>query len=59
MNLKERMRLAKLSIGAGGAVILHQLIMWGRIDVADVLHHEFFGGVLIAFGLGAYWLGRK
>ena len=52
MRDMKRRDIAFISILAGGAVLAHQLLTWGRIDLVDVLHHEFFSGVLVAFGAG-------
>ncbi|MFH2109881.1 MAG: hypothetical protein ABIJ47_01330 [Candidatus Bathyarchaeota archaeon] len=55
----KRRTLAFFSILAGGAVLAHQVLVWGRIDLVDILHHEFFSGVLLAFGAGVYIGGGK
>ncbi|MFH2111687.1 MAG: hypothetical protein ABIJ47_10570 [Candidatus Bathyarchaeota archaeon] len=55
----KRRNLAFLSILAGGAVLAHQLLVWGRVDLVDIMHHEFFSGVLLAFGAGVYMGGGK
>ena len=35
------------------AILVHQIIFYGVvIDLRDVLHHEFFAFVLLAFGIG-------
>ncbi|MCK4320632.1 hypothetical protein KAW11_03360 [Candidatus Bathyarchaeota archaeon] len=45
--------IALFSIFAGILILIHHLVTMGRIfDVNDVLHHEFFAGITIAFGLG-------
>ena len=45
--------IAFFSIFVGILILIHHLVTVGRIfDVNDVLHHEFFAGVIIAFGLG-------
>jgi len=51
MNMKRR-DIAFISILAGGVILAHQVLTWGRVDLVDVLHHEFFSGVLLAFGAG-------
>jgi len=48
----KRRDIAFISALAGGAVLAHQLLVWGRVDLADILHHEWFSGVLLAFGAG-------
>jgi len=58
MKMKRR-DLAFISVLAGGAVLAHQLLMWGRVDLVDVLHHEFFSGVLLAFGAGLHLGGGR
>jgi len=58
MNMKRR-DLAFISILAGGAILAHQVLVWGRIDLVDILHHEFFSGVLLAFGAGVYMGGER
>lgn len=50
----KRRDLAFLSALAGGAVLAHQVLVWGRVDLVDVLHHEFLAGVLLAFGAGIH-----
>lgn len=58
MKMK-RQTLAFISVLAGGAVLAHQLLTWGRVDLVDVLHHEFLAGVLLAFGAGVYIGGSE
>ena len=58
MNMKRR-DIAFISMLAGGAVLAHQLLTWGRIDLVDVLHHEWFAGVLLALGVGIIIGGGK
>jgi hypothetical protein len=51
---------ALISIVVGILVLMHHLIYHSRLfDVRDVLHHEFFAGVFIAFGMGAFLFGEK
>jgi hypothetical protein len=43
-----------ISIALGILILLHHLVDTSRLfDVKDILHHEFFAGVSIAFGIGA------
>ncbi|MFH2109891.1 MAG: hypothetical protein ABIJ47_01380 [Candidatus Bathyarchaeota archaeon] len=42
---------------AGAAILAHQVLIWGRIDLVDVLHHEWVAGVLLAAGLGIRYGG--
>lgn len=58
MKMKRR-DLAFISVLAGGAVLAHQLLMWGRVDLAEILHHEFLAGVLLAFGAGVHVGGGR
>ena len=58
MKMKRR-DLAFISVLAGGAVLAHQLLTWGRVDLAEILHHEFLAGVLLAFGAGVHVGGEK
>ena len=44
---------------AGVAVLAHQVLVWGRIDLAEVLHHEWVVGVLLAAGLGIRYGGDQ
>jgi hypothetical protein len=46
--------LGALTLAAGALILAHQLITWQRIDITDILHHEWFAGVLLAFSLGVY-----
>ena len=49
-----------ISIAVGILILMHHLIYSSRLfDVIDVLHHEFFAGVFIAFGMGAFLFGAK
>jgi hypothetical protein len=35
------------------AILIHQIVFYGVfVDLKDVLHHEFFAFVLLAFGIG-------
>ena len=35
------------------AILVHQIVFYGVVvDLKDVLHHEFFAFVLLAFGIG-------
>ena len=44
---------ALIFVLAGIAIILHQLIFYGKVwEWDDALHHELFAGLAIAFGLG-------
>ena len=58
MKMKRR-DLAFISVLAGGAVLAHQLLMWGRVDLAEIPHHEFLAGVLLAFGAGVHVGGGR
>ena len=58
MNMKRR-DLGFISAVAGGAVLAHQVLVWGRVDLVDVLHHEFFAGVLLAFSAGIHMGGGR
>ena len=58
MKMKRR-DLAFISILAGGAVLAHQVLVWGRVDLVDILHHEFLAGVLLAFGAGVHVGGGR
>ena len=51
MSMKLR-DIAFFSILAGAAILAHQVLTWGRIDLVDIMHHEFFSGVLMALGAG-------
>jgi len=45
--------IAFLFVSVGILILIHHLVTTGRIfDVNDVLHHEFFAGITVAFGLG-------
>ena len=49
-----------ISITLGIIILIHHLIYTSRLlDVKDILHHEFFAGVFIAFGLGAFLFRTK
>jgi len=51
---------ALISIVVGILILIHHLIYHSRLfDVRDILHHEFFAGVFIAFGMGAFLFGAK
>ena len=51
---------ALISITLGIVILIHHLIYVRRLfDVGDILHHEFFAGVFIAFGIGAFLFGNK
>ena len=40
-------------------VTIHHFVVCGRFfDLADMLHHEFFSFVCLAFGLGSTLKGR-
>ncbi len=44
-----------ISVTLGILILIHHLIYTSRlIDVEHILHHEFFAGVFIAFGMGAF-----
>ena len=58
MKMKRR-DLAFISILAGGAVLAHQVLVWGMVDLVDILHHEFLAGVLLAFGAGVHVGGGR
>ena len=58
MNMSRR-DTAFISMLAGGAILAHQLLTWGRIDLVDVLHHEWLAGVLLALGAGIIIGGGK
>jgi hypothetical protein len=58
MEMKRR-DLAFISALAGGAVLAHQLLVWGRIDLAEMLHHEFLVGVPLAFAAGVHVGGGR
>lgn len=58
MKMK-RKNIAFVSALAGAAVLAHQVLVWGRVDLADMLHHEFFAGVLLAFGAGVHVGGGR
>lgn len=47
-----RRRLAYALILVGVLILADQVIGWGHIDWEQVLHHEFFSGVAMAFGAG-------
>ena len=35
------------------AILIHQIVFYGVVvDLKDVLHHEFFAFVVLAFGIG-------
>lgn len=44
--------LVVLVFVSGILILLHQLVVWGRIDVDQILHHEFFGFVALSFTFG-------
>jgi len=49
-----------ISITLGVLVLIHHLIISSRLfDLNDILHHEFFAGVFIAFGIGAFLFRTK
>jgi len=49
-----------ISIAVGILVLMHHLIYSSRLfDVIDALYHEFFAGVFIAFGMGAFLFGAR
>lgn len=49
-----------ISLTIGILILLHHLVSTSRLfDVEDVLHHEFFAGVFIAFGIGAFLFRTK
>jgi len=49
--MKERISAAVLVL-SGLLIILHHFIITGRFfDLRDMLHHEFFEGMLFAAGL--------
>lgn len=37
---------------SGLLILLHQLVMWGRIDFDQMMHHEFFAFAAFSFTLG-------
>jgi hypothetical protein len=43
---------ALIAFIAGSAILAHQVIFFGRIDVDQILHHEWFAAVLISFAIG-------
>jgi hypothetical protein len=45
---------ANLLLLVGCAIMAHQLLVWGRIDLAGMLHHEFFSSVFLAAGAGIH-----
>jgi len=50
-EMKQRIPAAILILGAL-LIILHHFIITGRFfDIGDMLHHEFFEGMLLAAGL--------
>jgi len=51
MNTKLK-ALVIFCVVASVVILAHQLTFWGRIDIVDMLHHEFFAFVLLAFALG-------
>ena len=55
MAVKGNQLASLISITLGILILLHHLIITSRlVDMGDILHHEFFAGVLIAFGVGAF-----
>ena len=44
---------------AGVAILAHQVLVWGGIDLVDIMHHEWFAGVLLAAGLGIRYGGDE
>jgi len=53
--VKETNLASLISITLGIIVLIHHLIYTSRLfDIEDILHHEFFAGVFIAFGIGAF-----
>ncbi len=49
-----------ISITLGILILIHHLIITSKLfDVNDILHHEFFAGVFIAFGAGALLFRNK
>ena len=59
-TVKENNLVSLISIVVGILILMHHLIYSNRLfDVRDVLHHEFFAGVFIAFGMGAFLFGAK
>jgi len=58
--VKENNLVSLISIMVGILILMHHLIYCSTLfDVRDVLHHEFFAGVFIAFGMGAFLFGAK
>lgn len=58
--MKENNLAPLISITLGILVLIHHLIISSRLfDVQDVLNHEFFAGVFIAFGMGAFLFKTK
>jgi len=50
---------ALIFILAGIAIMLHQLVFYGKIwEWKDALHHELFASLAITFGLGILIGGR-
>lgn len=49
-----------ISITLGILILIHHLIITSKLfDIGDILHHEFFAGVFIAFGIGAFLFRAK
>jgi hypothetical protein len=59
-NVRGSSLVSLISITLGILILIHHLIYTSRLyDVKDILHHEFFAGVSIAFGIGAFLFGAK
>jgi hypothetical protein len=44
----------------GLLILVHHLIFWSRLfDIEDIMHHEFFAGVFITFGVSAFIFGAR
>jgi predicted membrane protein len=58
--MKKNNLASLISIIVGILILIHHLIYTSRLfDMEDVLHHEFFAGVFIAFGVGAFLFRTK
>jgi len=58
--VKETNLASLISITLGIIVLIHHLIYTSRLfDIEDILHHEFFAGAFIAFGIGVFFFRHK